>query len=293
MIKALCVLAFATSAAASALNQPALKPALTLRGGAYPPPKAGYHALAAKGTAATKQAIAPNLVSGTLAGCYVSFGAILSLSVASALGDVAPGVQKLVFGLLFPIALLNIVATGVQLFTGNTASVAAAYFEGLVSPMDLVRNWVVTYGGNLIGSLLTVEAFSATGLLSGSVATMAAKVATGKCTASFGQQVAKGVFANWLVCLAAFMATLETDLAGKIMGIYICISTFVMCGFEHSIANLFLLPLGIRAGAEVSVMDTIVKNVIPVTLGNIIAGAVVFAASYSFLYGKLGGHSKD
>merc|ERR1712167_476599 len=121
------------------------------------------------------------------------------------------------------------------------------------------------------------------GLLSGSVATMAAKVATGKCTASFSQQVVKGIFANWLVCLAAFMATVETDLAGKMVGIWFPISAFVMCGFEHSIANLFLLPLGIRAGAEVSVMDTIVKNVIPVTLGNIIAGAVVFAASYSFL----------
>ena len=66
-----------------------------------------------------------------------------------------------------------------------------------------------------------------------------------------------------------------------------------MCGFEHSIANLFLLPLGIAAGADISVMDTIVKNVIPVTIGNIIAGAVVFAASYSYLYGKLGGHTKD
>lgn len=280
-------------AGASALERAALNPVLSLRGGAYPVPKAGYHALAAKGTAATKQAIAPNLVSGTLAGCYVSFGAILSLSVASALGDVAPGVQKLVFGLLFPIALLNIVATGVQLFTGNTASVAAAYFEGLVSPMDLVRNWVVTYGGNLIGSLLTVEAFGATGLLSGSVATMAAKVATGKCTASFSQQVVKGVFANWLVCLAAFMATLETDLAGKIMGIYICISTFVMCGFEHSIANLFLIPLGIKAGAEVSTADMYLKNILPVTLGNIIAGAVIFGGGYSYLYGKLGGNEKD
>ena len=66
-----------------------------------------------------------------------------------------------------------------------------------------------------------------------------------------------------------------------------------MCGFEHSIANLFLLPLGIAAGADISVMDTIVKNVIPVTIGNIIAGAVVFAASYSYLYGALGGHKKD
>jgi len=280
-------------ASASQLAAPAAKPLLTLRGGAYPAPKAGYHALAAKGAAATKQPVVPNLLSGALAGAYVCFGAVLSITVASSLGDVAPGVQKLVFGLLFPIALLNIVATGTQLFTGNTASVAAALYEGLIEPAALVRNWAVTYAGNLIGSLLFVSAFKYTGLLSGSTASMAAKIATGKCAGGFGPTMMKGIFANWLVCLAAYMATLETDLAGKIMGIYICISAFVMCGFEHSIANLFLLPLGQAAGSEVTMMDTIMKNIVPVTLGNIVAGAVIFAASYSFLFGKLGGHEKD
>ena len=108
-----------------------------------------------------------------------------------------------------------------------------------------------------------------------------------------GPTIMKGIFANWLVCLAAFMATCETDLAGKIIGIWFPISAFVMCGFEHSIANLFLLPLGKAAGAEVSTMDIIMKNVVPVTIGNILAGAVVFAASYSFLFGGLGGHKKD
>ena len=170
----LCLLASAS--ATTVLPRSGATPLLALRGGAYPPPKAGYHALAAKGCAATKQTVVPNLLSGALAGGYVSFGGILSLSVASALGDVAPGVQKLVFGLLFPIALLNIVATGSQLFTGNTASVSAGLFEGLIEPMDLVRNWVVTYAGNLIGSLVFVWAYKYTGLLTGSTAAMAAKV---------------------------------------------------------------------------------------------------------------------
>ena len=95
------------------------------------------------------------------------------------------------------------------------------------------------------------------------------------------------------MCLAAFIATVESDMGGKIMGIYAVISAFVLAGFEHSVANLFLLPLGLKAGAEVSVVDVITKNIVPVTIGNIIAGAVVMAASYSFLYGKLGGHEKD
>ena len=256
-------------------------------------PKAGYHALAAKGKGACAQPVVPNLLSGGLAGAYVAFGGILSITVASALGDVAPGVQKLVFGLLFPIALLNIVSTGSQLFTGNTASVAAAYYEGLVELPDLLRNWGVTYLGNFIGSLLFVEAIKYCGLLSGTTAKMASGISVAKCGGAFGPTVMKGILANWLVCLAAFLATLETDMAGKIMGIYSCISAFVMIGLEHSIANLFLIPLGMRAGSGVSVSDFLLKNVVPVTLGNIIAGAVVFAASYSFLYGSLGGHSKD
>jgi len=279
------ILALASSATA--------KPVLALRGGSYPAPKAGYHALAAKGAASSKQPLAANVLSGVLSGCYVSFGAMVGLSIAGNLGDVAPGYKKLVFGLLFPIALLNIVATGTQLFTGNTASVAAAVFEGLIEPADLVRNWVVTYGGNLIGSLIFAKMFEYSGLLTGGTAKMASTVAAGKCVGDFMPMVVKGIFANWLVCLASFQSSLETDLSGKIMAIYVCISAFVMCGFEHSIANLFLLPLGISAGAELSVMDTVMKNVVPVTIGNIIAGAVIFAGSYSYLYGALGGHSKD
>ena len=89
------------------------------------------------------------------------------------------------------------------------------------------------------------------------------------------------------------MASCESDLAGKIVGVWFPISAFVMIGLEHSIANLFLLPLGMAAGGEVSAMDVIMKNVVPVTIGNIIAGAIVFAASYSYIYGKLGGNSKD
>ena len=77
------------------------------------------------------------------------------------------------------------------------------------------------------------------------------------------------------------------------VGAWFPVSAFVMIGFEHSIANLFLLPLGLAAGADATVMDTITKNIIPVTIGNIIAGAVVFGGSYSYLYGALGGHTKD
>ena len=266
---------------------------LTLRGGVSNAPKVQYHAMAAGGAAKTKEPVPANLLSGALSGAYVSFAAVLSITVASALGDVSPGVSKLVFGGLFPIALLHILAGGNQLFTGNTAACAMAYYEGLIDMDALIRNWVVTYAGNLAGSIAFLEAFKMTGLLTGSTAKMAAGITAGKIKATFMQQVVKGIFANWLVCLGVFMATGESDLVGKMVGAWFPVSAFVMIGFEHSIANLFLLPLGLAAGADTTVMDTITKNIIPVTIGNIIAGAVVFGGSYSYLYGALGGHTKD
>ena len=266
---------------------------LTLRGGVSNAPKVQYHAMAAGGAAKTKEPVPANLLSGALSGAYVSFAAVLSITVASALGDVSPGVSKLVFGGLFPIALLHILAGGNQLFTGNTAACAMAYYEGLIDMDALIRNWVVTYAGNLAGSIAFLEAFKMTGLLTGSTAKMAAGITAGKIKATFMQQVVKGIFANWLVCLGVFMATGESDLVGKMVGAWFPVSAFVMIGFEHSIANLFLLPLGLAAGADATVMDTITENIIPVTIGNIIAGAVVFGGSYSYLYGALGGHTKD
>ena len=266
---------------------------LTLRGGVSNAPKVQYHAMAAGGAAKTKEPVPANLLSGALSGAYVSFAAVLSITVASALGDVSPGVSKLVFGGLFPIALLHILAGGNQLFTGNTAACAMAYYEGLIDMDALIRNWVVTYAGNLAGSIAFLEAFKMTGLLTGSTAKMAAGITAGKIKATFMQQVVKGIFANWLVCLGVFMATGESDLVGKMVGAWFPVSAFVMIGFEHSIANLVLLPLGLAAGADATVMDTITKNIIPVTIGNIIAGAVVFGGSYSYLYGALGGHTKD
>ena len=166
---------------------------LTLRGGVSNAPKVQYHAMAAGGAAKTKEPVPANLLSGALSGAYVSFAAVLSITVASALGDVSPGVSKLVFGGLFPIALLHILAGGNQLFTGNTAACAMAYYEGLIDMDALIRNWVVTYAGNLAGSIAFLEAFKMTGLLTGSTAKMAAGITAGKIKATFMQQVVKGM----------------------------------------------------------------------------------------------------
>jgi formate/nitrite transporter len=258
---ALCFIG--TAAAASLQARPALGSALELRGGAFPAPKPGYHALAAKGKAVSSQACLPNLLSGAHAGAYVAFGGILAITIASALGDVAPGVQKLVFGALFPLALMLVVCTGSQLFTGNTASVAAALYEGLIDVNQLIQNWSVTWIGNMVGSLAFCEMIKYSGLLTGTTAKMAANIAVAKTKGAFGPTVMKAILANWLVCIAAFMSGSESDLAGKLLGAWFPISAFVMIGLEHSVANFFLIPLGIAAGADVSWADAFVKNFLP------------------------------
>jgi len=184
--------------------------------------------------------------------------------------------------------LLLILMSGGQLFTGNSAAVPAALFEGLVTQEELVRNWVVSYAGNLIGCGLFALAAKYTGLLYGGVKEYAVATVLKKTGSSFGPTVVKAIMCNWLVCMAVWLAGAANDLAGKMVGIWFPISTFVAIGLEHSVANMFLLPLGLLGGAEVSFMDAIVKNLIPVTIGNAIAGAVIVAAGYSYAFGALG-----
>ena len=127
-----------------------------------------------------------------------------------------------------------------------------------------------------------------TGLLSGGPADLAVATVVKKCGGTFGQKVVKAIMCNWLVCLAVWLAGSANDLAGKMVGIWFPISTFVAIGLEHSVANMFLLPLGLLGGADLSLVDVIVKNLIPVTIGNAIAGALIVAAGYSYAFGKLG-----
>lgn len=103
----------------------------------------------------------------------------------------------------------------------------------------------------------------------------------------------KAILCNWMVSLAVFMAGASNDLVGKLVGCWFPISTFVAIGLEHSVANLFIMPCALLLGAKITVADVIFKNLIPVLLGNAIAGAFVVAGSYSYQYGKLGKKSRE
>merc|ERR1719171_177488 len=122
---------------------------------------------------------------------------------------------------------------------------------------------------------------------------LAAKVVEKKVAASFGQAFVKGIMCNWMVCMAVFLSSQAQDMTGKMVGIWFPISAFVAMGMEHSVANMFMLPMGLIAGNlhdpsfTVTVGDIFVKNMIPVSLGNLFAGAICVAMSYSYAFGKL------
>jgi len=264
---------------------PAAPPTLVLT------PKATFEALVAKGEANAKMSNAKTLFASIMGGCYVGMGGLLSISIAGSMPGVAaanPGLVKLMFAALFPVNLLLVLQTGGQLFTGNTATMSSALIEGKIGLKSLARVWSVSYIGNIIGCGLFALMAAYTGLLSGGIAELAAATVVKKCSMGFFPTFVKAVMCNWLVCLAVFLATQAQDMAGKMVGIWFPISTFVAIGFEHSVANLFLLPLGLLAAAPLTLGQTLLKNLIPVTLGNAFAGAVIIGAGFSFAFGKLG-----
>lgn len=281
-----------TPAAAQALPQPAAAPPVPASPPAPPallPPAAAYANVVAMGAAKAEAPFVKTLWLGILAGVYISFGGFLSVTAATMLGGMGvtnPIFTRLVFGSLFPFGLLITLVCGAELFTGNTAFVMSAVLEKKATFKGLVRNWVASYAGNFIGSLLLVGLVVASGVLDGSP--VAAKMAVAKSSLPFGQAFVRGLLCNWLVCSAVWMASAASTLPGKMLAAYLPVMAFITLGLEHSVANMFFCSLGIASGAPVSVGQFLLGNLLPVTLGNVVAGAACMAGSYSFAFGALG-----
>ncbi|KAG7342406.1 formate/nitrite transporter family protein [Nitzschia inconspicua] len=259
-------------------------------------PKDAYIAFAEKGKSNAQMQWLKVLHQSILGGCYVGFGGLLALSVAGNMAGTFfsnPGLVKMTFAALFPVNLLLIVMTGGQLFTGNSATCAAAKAEGMITWREMWTNLFFSLAGNVIGCALFAATANYVGLLKGGTGALATSTAVAKCSMPFIPTLVKGILCNWMVSLAVFMAGASNDLAGKLVGCWFPISTFVGIGLEHSIANLFILPCALLLGAPVTLGATITKNLIPVILGNFIAGSVIVAGSYSYQFGALGRRSRE
>lgn len=174
--------------------------------------------------------------------------------------------------------------TGGELFTGNTALVTAAAAEGKTTKADLAKNWIASYAGNFVGSLFLAYLAFKSGTLGNAPASAA--IATAKCSLPFSTAFVRGILCNWLVCMAVYMASGCASLAGKMVAVWFPISAFVALGFDHSVANMFIIPLGMLRGAEVTVSDFLMKNLLPVTLGNIVGGALCVMGLYGSAFGN-------
>ena len=211
---------------------------------------------------------------GILAGLYIGFGGQLFLVT------VAGGMGKVAGGIMFSVGLILVVIAGAELFTGNV-TLLIGVLSAVIPRRKMFKNWVLVYIGNFIGSLALAWLIFQTGLLGSSealnkVGTVSVSVAEAKLAIPFTQALLRGVFCNILVILAIIMAVMAKDIISKIFCIIFPISCFVACGFEHCVANMFLIPLGLLAKG-VPLYETFVsfRNLVPVTIGNIIGGVFI------------------
>jgi len=272
---------------------PRFKETILLSGGSasapdLKPPASLYEGAVAAGAAKASAPWDKIFRLGVVSGCHIGFGAYLALAIGGACPGIAaenPGLQKIIFGAFgLPFGLIMTLVTGAELFTGNTALVGAAYMEGKTSRNNLVKNWVSSYMGNFVGSLILAYLAFKSGTLGAGPA--AAALATAKCSLPFEVAFIRGILCNWLVCMAVYMASGTSSMIGKMTAVWFPISSFVALGLDHSIANMFIIPLGMLRGAEVTLLDFLLKNLLPVTLGNIVGGLVCVMGPFGTSFGN-------
>jgi formate/nitrite transporter len=226
------------------------------------------------------------LVLAVLAGAFISLGALLFTVVVteSSLGF---GPTRLLGGVGFCLGLILVVVAGAELFTGNNL-IAMAWASRMIGAREVMRNWLITYVGNVIGCLGTVLLVmwaNIAGLGDGAVGETAVRIARTKAELPLVEAFTRGVLCNALVCLAVWLAIGARSVTDKILAILFPITAFVAIGFEHSIANWFFLPFGLAldADAAVSIAGT-GRNIVAVTAGNVVGGTLLVAGVYWLAY---------
>lgn len=220
-------------------------------------------------------------VLAVLAGAFIGFGGALYTMVMTG-ADLAAGPSRLLGGMAFSLGLILVVVGGAELFTGNALMVMAAV-DRKITLAALFRNWGIVLAGNLVGAVALAAAFGQTGLLAGPMGQMAARIAAAKADLPLPAAFMRAILCNALVCLAVWLTFSARDTTGKILAIIWPIAGFVALGLEHSVANMYLIPQGWLAGADIRPFPALAGLVV-VTLGNILGGAGGVALSYRFAY---------
>lgn len=220
-----------------------------------------------------------------LAGIFVGLGILLIATIGGLLGDFAGA--KIIMGASFGIALSLVIMAGSELFTGNNFVMTVGMYYKKVTPLDTLKLWIVCWVGNLTGSILVAILFFYTGLANGPAGQLIANLSAAKMALPIGELIFRGILCNLLVCLAVWCGIKMKSESGKLIMIFWCLFAFITTGFEHSVANMSLLAVGILnpMGQDITVLGYF-YNLLFVTLGNIISGAFLVGLPYSIIAGR-------
>jgi formate transporter len=245
--------------------------------------------------------IANTFALSVLAGAFIALGAIFATTVTAGGADVPFGVLRLLGGLAFSLGLILVIVAGAELFTGNNL-IVMAWASGRVRTSQVARNWGMVYLGNFVGALATA------GILfigkqyefgHGAVGVQTLSIAASKTDLGFVQAIALGAFCNGLVCLAVWLCYSARTTTDKILSIVPPIAAFVAAGFEHCVANMFFIPMGLLVKSDEEFVSQqsdlpdltsltwerfVTTNLVPVTIGNVVGGALMVGAIYWFVY---------
>ncbi len=239
------------------------------------------------------------LLLGFMAGMFIAFGAVAANTISATIP--LDSVAKAAGAAVFPVGLAMVLIAGSELFTGNCL-ITLGVFNRDISPLAMLKNWVCVYIGNFIGGLfVSVLTFASgnLGLFGNAVAVNTIGTAAAKCSLDFGSAICSGIMCNILVCIAVWMSFGAKSIGGKIAAMYLPVMTFVLAGFEHSVANMYFITAGIIAKTNPAYLEAALAagknadiiswgsflggNLLPVTIGNIIGGALV-ALVYRTVY---------
>lgn len=229
-----------------------------------------------------------SFILAVLAGAFIAVGAAFS-TLATAGSTLPFGITRLVAGLTFSLGLILVLVAGAELFTGNNL-LAIAWASRRITLTQMLRSWIVVYVGNFAGAILTVLLVYWSGVWEaggGSVARSAIAIAKAKCELDWSSAFIRGVLCNALVCMAVWLSYSGRSVTDHILAVVGPITAFVALGFEHSVANMYFIPLGLlladQPDAALSIAG-MARNLVPVTLGNIVGGSLLVAAIYWFVY---------
>lgn len=243
------------------------------------------------GSTKTEQPVFKTFILAIFAGAFIALGALGSQIVACGVAPVAFG--RVLSGLIFPIGLAMVIIAGGELFTGNCL-LFIPVLDRQISLFDFVKNLFIVYLGNIVGSVLI--AFLANyghvlSLYNGELVRNVVTTASVKANIPFLDAFFKGILCNVLVCIAVWASQAAEELSGRIIALYLPIFLFVVCGFEHSVANMYFIPSGMLAQyvygypGHISILGFL-WNLLPVTLGNLVGGSLLVGGGYYLAYLK-------